>query len=397
MEHLSKRINSLSSSQTIAMNTKSREMQMAGIDVINLSVGEPDFPTPDHIKEAAKKAIDDNFSFYPPVAGYLDLRQAVCRKFKTMNNLNFTPEQIVVSTGAKHSIVNILMCIINPGDEVIVPAPYWVSYLEMVKIAEGINVVVDTTVESNYKMSPEQLEKAISPKTRALLLCSPNNPTGSLYSEEELQGLVSVLAKHPEIYVISDEIYELINFTGKYKSIGEFPEIKDRVVTVNGVSKAYAMTGYRIGYMGGPLWIAKAVTKLQGQMTSGSTTIAMRAALEALTGDQQCTSDMNAAFLRRRDLMLGHMKNIPGLKFNVPEGAFYVFPDISSYFGKSFNGTLIRNSEDLCVYLLDKAHIATVPGEAFGAPANVRISYANSDDNLNKAMERLRGALGELE
>jgi aspartate aminotransferase len=265
-----------------------------------------------------------------------------------------------------------------------------------VKIAEGINVVVDTTVESNYKMSPEQLEKAIGPKTRALLLCSPNNPTGSLYSEEELQGLVTVLSKHPEIFVISDEIYELINFTGKYKSIGEFPEIKDRVVTVNGVSKAYAMTGYRIGYMGGPLWIAKAVTKLQGQMTSGSTTIAMRAALEALTGDQQCTSDMNAAFLRRRDLMLGHMKNIPGLKFNVPEGAFYVFPDISSYFGKSFNGNVIRNSEDLCVYLLDKAHIATVPGDAFGAPANVRISYANSDENLNKAMERFRRALGEL-
>jgi aspartate aminotransferase len=396
MEHLSKRINSLSSSQTIAMNTKSREMQMAGIDVINLSVGEPDFPTPDHIKTAAKKAIDDNFSFYPPVAGYLDLRKAICQKFKTMNNLDFTPDQIVVSTGAKHSIVNILMCIINPGDEVIVPAPYWVSYLEMVKIAEGVNVIVDTTVESNYKMSPDQLENAISQKTRALLLCSPNNPTGSLYSEEELKGLVAVLKKHPDIYVISDEIYELINFTGKYKSIGDFDEIRDRVVTVNGVSKAYAMTGYRIGYLGAPLWIAKAVTKLQGQMTSGSTTIAMRAALEALTGDQKCTSDMNAAFLRRRDLMLGHLNNIPGLKFNVPEGAFYVFPDVSSYYGKSFNGTTMKNSEDLCVYLLEKAHIATVPGDAFGAPANIRISYANSDDNLNKAMDRLRNALADL-
>jgi aspartate aminotransferase len=396
MEHLSKRINSLSSSQTIAMNTKSREMQMAGIDVINLSVGEPDFPTPDHIKTAAKKAIDDNYSFYPPVAGHLDLRKAICQKFKTMNNLEFSPDQIVVSSGAKHSIVNILMCIINPGDEVIVPAPYWVSYLEMVKIAEGVNVIVDTSVESNYKMSPEQLENAISQKTRALLLCSPNNPTGSLYSEVELKGLVAVLAKHPDIYVISDEIYELINFTGKYKSIGDFQEIRDRVVTVNGVSKAYAMTGYRIGYLGAPLWIAKAVTKLQGQMTSGSTSIAMRAALEALSGDQKCSSDMNAAFLRRRDLMIGHLNNIPGLKFNVPEGAFYVFPDVSSYYGKSFKGSIIKNSEDLCVYLLEKAHIATVPGDAFGAPANIRISYANSDDNLNKAMDRLRSALADL-
>ncbi len=372
-------------------------MQAAGIDVINLSVGEPDFPTPDHIKTAAKKAIDENFSFYPPVPGYLDLRQAICRKFKTMNNLDFTPHQIVVSTGAKHSIVNVLMCIINAGDEVIVPAPYWVSYLEMVKIAEGTNVVINTPVEANYKISPEQLQKAISPKTRALLLCSPNNPTGSVYSEEELKGLVSVLAKYPEMYVISDEIYELINFTGKYTSIGGFPEIKDRVVTVNGVSKAYAMTGYRIGYLGAPLWIAKAVTKLQGQMTSGSTTIAMKAALEALNGNQQCTTDMNAAFLRRRNLVLDQLKNIPGLKFSIPEGAFYVFPDVSAYFGKSNNEKLISNSEDLCAYLLETAHVATVPGNAFGAPMNIRISYANSDKNLLKAMDRLKNALNKLE
>ena len=396
MEHLSNRIKSLTPSQTIAMNTRSREMQAEGIDVINLSVGEPDFPTPEHIKAAGKKAIDDNYSFYPPVAGYLDLRQAICRKFKTMNNLEFTPDQIVVSSGAKHSIVNVLMCIINPGDEVIVPAPYWVSYLEMVKIAEGTNVVINTTVGNDYKISPEQLQDAITSKTRALLLCSPNNPTGSLYSEQELKGLVSVLAKYPGIYVISDEIYELINFTGKYKSIGEFPEIKDRVITVNGVSKAYAMTGYRIGYLGASQWIAKAVIKLQGQMTSGSTTIAMRAAIEALNGSQQCTIDMNEAFLRRRNLMLAHLKNIPDLKYNAPEGAFYVFPDVSAYFGKSYNGKIIANSEDLCIYLLEIAHIATVPGDAFGAPSNIRISYANSDENLNKAMERFKKALGSL-
>jgi len=396
MEHLSKRINSLSSSQTIAMNTKSGEMKAQGIDVINLSVGEPDFPTPDHIKEAAKKAIDNNFTFYPPVPGYLDLRQAICRKFKVQNNLEFTPDQVVVSTGAKHCIANVLICIINPGEEVIVPAPYWVSYVEMVKIAEGKNVIITTDVESDFKINAEQLEKAITPKTRALLLCSPNNPTGSVYSAKELEKLAAVLAKYPDIYVISDEIYEFINFTGSYKSIGEFTELAGRVITVNGVSKAYAMTGWRIGYLGAPLWIARAVNKLQGQMTSGTTTIAQRAALEALTGNQECTSSMNEAFRRRRDLMVKQLSDIPGIKYNIPEGAFYVFPDVSSYFGKSYNGKLIANAEDLCLYLLDTAHIATVPGDGFGAPNNVRISYANSDENLLKAMQRLKNALTEL-
>ena len=396
MIHLSKRINSLSLSQTIAMNTRSREMQAQGIDVINLSVGEPDFPTPDHIKAAAKKAIDDNFTFYPPVPGYPELREAICRTFKTRNRLDFTPDQIAVTSGAKHAIANVLLCIINPGDEVIVPAPYWVSYVEMVKIPEGKNVIINTTVESDYKITPEQLEKAITPKTRAMLFCSPNNPTGSMYSAEELQGLASVLAKYPEIYIISDEIYELINFTGSYTSIGEFPEIAERVITVNGVSKAYAMTGWRIGYLGAPLWITKAVVKLQGQTTSGTTGIAQRAAIEALNGDQSCTYEMNEAYHRRRDLVIDHLSTIKGIQYNIPEGAFYVFPDISSYFGKSFNGTIINNSEDLCMYLLEKAHIATVPGDAFGSPGKIRISYANSDENLIKAMNRFKKALEGL-
>jgi len=378
------------------MNTRSREMQTRGIDVINLSVGEPDFPTPDHIKEAAKRAIDENYTFYPPVPGYPELRKAICNIFKTRNNLDFTPDQIVVSTGAKHSIANVLMCIINPGEEVIVPAPYWVSYVEMVKIAEGKNVIINTTVEADYKINPEQLENAITPQTRALLLCSPNNPTGSTYSEEELKDLVTVLAKYPEVFIISDEIYELINFTGKYKSIGTFPELAGRVITVNGVSKAYAMTGWRIGYLGAPLWIAAAVNKLQGQMTSGTTTIAQRAAIEALTGDQSCTVAMNEAFHRRRDLMINQLKEIQGIKYNVPQGAFYVFPDVSSFFGKSFRGRIISNAEDLCMYLLDEVHIAAVPGDAFGAPANIRISYANSDENLLKAMQRFKKALSQL-
>jgi len=396
MEHLSTRIRSLSVSQTIAMNTRTLEMQAQGIDVINLSVGEPDFPTPDHIKKAAKKAIDDNYTFYPPVPGYPDLRQAVCNKFRMQNNLDFNPDQIVVSTGAKHCIANVLICIINPGEEVIVPAPYWVSYVEMVKIAGGENVIINTTVEADYKISPEQLENAISSKTRALLLCSPNNPTGSVYSAEELRDLVSVLARYPDIYVISDEIYEHINFTGSYKSIGAFPELAGRVITVNGVSKAYAMTGWRIGYLGAPLWIARAVTKLQGQMTSGTTTIAQRAAIEALTGDQSCTAEMNAAFRRRRDLMINQLEKIKGIKYNIPEGAFYVFPDVSAFFGKSFKGTVISNAEELCLYLLDKAHIAAVPGDGFGAPSNIRISYANSDENLLTAMQRFKDALDAL-
>ncbi|HYW95901.1 MAG TPA: pyridoxal phosphate-dependent aminotransferase [Bacteroidales bacterium] len=396
MENVSKRLASLSASQTIAMNQKSREMKEKGMDIINLSVGEPDFPTPDHIKEAAKKAIDDNYSFYAPVPGYPDLRKAICRKFKEENGLDYTPDQVVVSTGAKHSIANTLLCIVDKGDEVIVPAPYWVSYVEQVKIGEGVNVVVDTTLENEYKMKPEQLEAAITPKTKALLLCSPSNPTGSVYSYEEIEGLVEVLKKYPDIIVISDEIYEHINFVGEHVSIAQFPGMIERTVVVNGVSKGYAMTGWRIGYLGAPLWIAKACNKLQGQMTSGATSVAQRAALAALDGDQTCVSDMNAAFKRRRDLVLGRLAEIDGIKCTTPGGAFYVFPDMSAFYGKSVNGESIKDSMDLCMYLLEKGLIATVPGAAFGAPDNIRISYANSDENLTKAMDRLRDALAEL-
>lgn len=396
MENVSKRLASLSPSATIAMNQKSTEMKNNGIDVVNLSVGEPDFPTPDNIKAAAKKAIDDNFSFYAPVPGYPELRTAIVDKFKRENNLNYSPDQIVVSTGAKHSIANVIISIIDPGDEVIVPSPYWVSYPEQVKIAEGVNVIVDAGIESEYKITPEQLESAISPKTKVLMLCSPSNPSGSLYSRKELAGLVEVLKRHPSVFVISDEIYEHINFSGKHVSIAEFPEVYERTIVVNGVSKAYAMTGWRIGYIGAPVWIAKACTKLQGQMTSGATSIAQRAAIEALNGDQSCIADMKAAFIRRRDYVLKRMEKIEGIRCTVPEGAFYVFPDMSSFYGKSNGSNKIETSMDLCLYLLEHGRIATVPGEAFGSPKNVRISYATSDENLVKAMDRLEEALAEL-
>lgn len=396
MENLSKRLRSLSPSATIAMNQKSREMKEQGIDVVNLSVGEPDFNTPDHIKAAAKKAIDENFSFYAPVPGYPDLRKAIVNKFKRENNLDYSPDQIVVSTGAKHSIANTLISIIDPGDEVIVPAPYWVSYVEQVKIAEGKNVIISASIEDEFKITPEQLREAITPKTKALLLCSPSNPTGSVYSYKELEALVEVLKDHPDIFVISDEIYEHINFVGKHTSIAELPGMKERTIVVNGVSKGYAMTGWRIGYIGAPLWIAKACNKLQGQMTSGATSIAQRAAIEALEGDQSCIEDMRKAFVRRRDMVVDRLRKIDGIKCIVPEGAFYVFPDMSAFFGKKAGDQEIEGSMDLCLYLLEKGHIATVPGEAFGAPDNVRISYANSDENLGLAMDRLEKALGEL-
>ncbi len=396
MENVSKRLASLSSSQTIAMNQKSREMKEQGIDVINLSVGEPDFPSPDHIKAAAKQAIDDNYSFYAPVPGYADFRKAICTKFKNENNLEYTPDQIVVSTGAKHSIANVLISIIDPGDEVIVPAPYWVSYVEQVKIAEGINVIIETSFDQDYKISAQQLENAITPKTKALILCSPSNPTGSVYSHDELKSLADVLRKHPRIIIISDEIYEHINFVGKHTSIAEFPGMYEQTVVVNGVSKAYAMTGWRIGYMGAPLWIAKACNKLQGQMTSGATSVAQRAALVALEGDQKCVADMNDAFQRRRDLVMKRLNKISGVKCSVPDGAFYVFPDMSHFYGKSAANSKINGSMDLCLYLLSEGRIATVPGDAFGAPDNIRISYANSDENLVKAMDRLEKALGQL-
>ncbi|MFZ5939647.1 MAG: pyridoxal phosphate-dependent aminotransferase [Bacteroidota bacterium] len=396
MEKLSARINSLSPSETIAMNQKSRDLKAKGIDVINLSVGEPDFPTPDHIKAGAKKAIDDNYSFYPPVAGYPDLLEAISAKFRRENNLEYAPSQIVVSTGAKHSLANVMMCLIDPGDEVIVPAPYWVSYLEQVKMVEGINVVISTDVENEFKLTPEQLSAAITPKTKALLLCSPSNPTGSVYTREELRALADVIAAHENVFVIADEIYEHINFIGGHESIAQFSDIHDRVIVINGVSKAYAMTGWRIGYMAGPQWLAKACVKLQGQVTSGATTIAQRAALTALTGDQSCLAGMNEAFLRRRDLVLDRLNRVEGIRCNVPGGAFYVFPDVSAWFGKKFGERKIANSSDLAMYLLEEGHIATVPGSAFGAEGCIRISYANSDENLMKAMDRLRDALAAL-
>ncbi|HEY4785236.1 MAG TPA: pyridoxal phosphate-dependent aminotransferase [Bacteroidales bacterium] len=396
MEQLSKRINSLSESQTIAMNQKSKDLQAQGVDVINLTVGEPDFFTPPHVKEAAKKAVDDNFSFYTPVNGYLELLKAISNKFKNENNLDFKPEQIIVSNGAKHSLANAIMCLIDEGDEVIIPAPYWVSYAELVKLAQGKNVILPTTLETNYKITPAQLEKAITPKTKALLLCSPSNPTGSLYSKEEMKGLVDVLMKHPRVFVISDEIYEHINFVGRHVSVAEFPEIKERCVIINGVSKGYAMTGYRIGYMGAPVWLTKACSKLQGQMTTNASSIAQRAAIVALTSDNTYTKEMNKAFLRRRDLVLRLMKEIPGLKCNVPEGAFYVFPDVSYYYGKSDGNVTIKSDMDFCLYLLDKAFVATVPGDAFGEPKCIRISYANSDEKLEKALKQMKEALAKL-
>ena len=396
MEQLSARIKSLAASATIAMNQKGREMKENGVDVINLSVGEPDFLTPDHIREAAKKAIDGSWHHYAPIAGYPDLLKAIAGKFKRENNLDYDTSNIMVSVGAKHALANVIICLIDRGDEVIIPAPYWVSYAEQVKIAEGVNVFVNTSVEDEFKMSATQLEAAITPKTKALLLCSPSNPTGSVYNKEELKAFADVLVKHPDIYVIADEIYEHINFVGGHESIAQFDEIKDRCVIINGVSKGYAMTGWRIGYMAGPQWLVKACSKLQGQMTSGACSIAMRASLEALTGDQTCVTEMRDAFLRRRDLILGHMAQIEGVKCATPGGAFYVFPDFSTYIGKSVDGRKIETDMDLCIYLLEVGHIATVPGSAFGADGCVRISYANSDENLEKAMARLKKALAAL-
>jgi aspartate aminotransferase len=396
MESLSQRVRSLSPSATVAMNQKTRDLQAKGIDIINLGVGEPDFNTPDHIKAAAKKAIDDNFSFYPPVAGYPDLKKAVAEKFKRENNLDFTPEQIMVSTGAKHSLANALMALVDKDDEVIVPAPYWVSYLELVKLCEGKPVVIEGKFENHFKITPAQLEKAITPKTKAFLICSPSNPSGAVYSRSELRAFADILLKHERIITISDEIYEHINFIGGHESIARFTELKDRVVVINGVSKAYAMTGWRIGYMGAPLWLVKACDKLQGQMTTGATTIAQKAATAALNSGQQCVEEMNRAFKRRKDLVVKLVRDIEGLKVYEPEGAFYIFPVVKYYFGKSVNGKKINTAADLCLYLIEDAHISTVPGEAFGDPDCIRISFANSDENLVEAMKRMKEALGRM-
>jgi aspartate aminotransferase len=396
MVQISHRISNLAQSATMAMNQKGRDLRAQGIDIINLSVGEPDFNTPDHIKNAAKKAIDDNITFYPPAAGFPELLEAISGKFKRENNIDFKPEQIVVSTGAKNALANVILCLIDKDDEVIIPAPYWVTYAELVKLAEGKCKIIKGSIENDFKITSRQVEDAITAKTRALMLCSPNNPSGSFYSKQELERIAGVIEKHPDIFVITDEIYEHINFVGRHETMGQFDSIKDRVIIINGVSKAYAMTGWRIGYMAGPLWLAKACIKLQGQLITGATTIAQKAAVDALNGDQSCVAEMNIAFKRRRDLILQLLHDIPGLRTSVPGGAFYVFPQISHYFGKSDGSSIIRSSNDLCLYLLEKAHIATVPGEAFGEPTCIRISFATSDENLIEAMRRMKKALTAL-
>lgn len=396
MQHISQRIQSLSPSATLAMSQKSSELKAQGVDVINLSVGEPDFNTPEHIKDAAKKAIDDNFTFYTPVAGYMSLRKAIAAKMKNENGLEFAPEQIVVSGGAKQSLCNVILSTINPGDEVIIPTPAWVSYVEMVKLAEGITVEVPAGVEQDFKITPAQLEAAITPRTRMMLLCSPSNPTGSVYTRDELRALADVLAKYPEILVLSDEIYEHINFTGAFASISEFEAVRDRTIIVNGVSKAYAMTGWRIGFVAAPLWVAKAVTKLQGQYTSNPSSIAQKAAEAAYLGAQQCVEDMRQAFERRRNLVVSLLKQVPGLRINHPQGAFYIFPEVSAYFGKSHDGRTINDANDLAMFLLEVAHVATVSGDAFCAPGYIRLSYATSDDNIREAVRRIADALALL-
>ena len=396
MTHISDRVQSLSPSQTLAMSQKSNELKAQGIDVINLSVGEPDFNTPDHIKEAAKRAIDENFTFYTAVPGYLSLRKAIADKLKNENGLDYAPEQIVVSGGAKQSLCNVILSVINPGDEVVIPTPAWVSYVEMVKLAEGTNVLVPASIEQDFKVTPEQLEAAITPKTRMVLICSPSNPTGSVYTKEELKGLVEVLAKHPDVLVLADEIYEHINFTGEFTSLGSFPEIADRVIIVNGVSKAYAMTGWRIGFIAAPLWVAKATNKLQSQYTSGASSIAQKAAEAAYVGPQDCIEEMRVAFQRRRDLVVSLAREIPGIKVNEPQGAFYLFPEVSSYFGKKYGDKVINNAADLAMYLLEEGHVATVDGEAFCLPGYIRLSYATSDDNIREAMRRIKEALAKL-
>lgn len=396
MIEISQRIQSLSQSQTLAMSQKSSELKAQGIDVINLSVGEPDFHTPEHIKEAAKRAVDENFTFYTPVPGYMSLRKAVAEKLRRENGLDFAPEQIVVSGGAKQALCNVILSTINPGDEVIIPTPAWVSYVEMVKLAEGKNVLVPADIKQDFKITPEQLEAAITPKTRMVLICSPSNPTGSVYSKDELQGLVNVIAKYPNILVLADEIYEHINFTGSFTSLGTFKEIADRVVIINGVSKAYAMTGWRIGYCAAPLAIAKACTKLQGQYTSGSSSIAQKAAEAAYTGPQDCIHEMCKAFHRRRDLVVSLAREIPGINVNEPQGAFYLFPEVSSYIGKRYGERVIESSGDLAMYLLEVGHVATVDGAAFCLPGYIRLSYATSDDNIREAMRRIKEALAML-
>lgn len=396
MPNLSDRLNRLSPSATLAMSQKSSEMKAQGIDVINLSVGEPDFNTPDHIKAAAIKAVEDNWSRYSPVPGYPELKKAIVNKLKNENGLDYEPSQILCSNGAKQSVCNALMALVNAGDEVIIPAPYWVSYPQMVLLAEGTPVFIDAPIEQDFKITPEQLEAAITPKTRALILCSPSNPTGSVYSKAELEGLKNVLLKHENVIVIADEIYEHINYVGEHASMASFDDIKDRVVIINGVSKAYAMTGWRIGFIAAPDWIVKGCNKLQGQYTSGPCSVSQKAAEAAFAGDQQCVEDMRVAFERRKNLIVKLAKEIPGLEVNDPQGAFYLFPKCSSFFGKSYEGTIINSSTDLALFILEKGHVATVAGDAFGSPECFRMSYATSDENIVESMRRIKETLALL-
>ncbi|NJL11758.1 MAG: pyridoxal phosphate-dependent aminotransferase [Microscillaceae bacterium] len=393
---LAERVHRLEVSQTIAMAQKARELAEQGLPVIKLTLGEPDFQTPDHIKAAAKQAIDEGFTYYTPVPGIQELRQGIAQKLRRDNGLSWEAKNIVVSTGAKQSLANIFLALLNPGDEVVILAPYWVSYSEIVKLAEGVPVIVTSGVAQDFKVSAEQVAAAISPRTKAILYSSPSNPTGAVFSRAELEALAEVVARHPQVYVVADEIYEYITFVEDYFSIGAVPAIQDRVITVNGFSKGFAMTGWRVGYMAGPDWLAQACDKIQGQVTSGTCSIAQKAALAAITSDLGPTMAMKAAYQRRRDLMISLSADIPGFKTNIPQGAFYLFPDLSAYFGKSFGGKVIQDADDLCLYLLSEAHVATVPGSAFGAPDCIRISYAASDEELVEAMSRLRVSLAKL-
>ncbi len=395
--HLSEKVKEIAESQTIAMARKSRELKAQGIDIISLSLGEPDFPTPEIIKKAAKDAIDNNFSYYTHVSGYLELREAICKKFKRDNNLEYTPEEIVVSTGAKQSIANAVLCIINPGDEVIVPAPYWVSYLEILKLAGGVPKIINATIDADFKITPQQLEAAITPKTRMIILSTPCNPTGSVYSKDELKALADVVKKYDELYILSDEIYEHINFVGKHESFAQFDFIKDRVITINGVSKGFAMTGWRGGILAAPKWIAQACDKMQGQFTSATCSITQRAIHKAMELDfDTYIKPMQQAFQKRRDLVLQLMKEIPGLKTNTPQGAFYVYPEVTSYFGKKYKDMKVDNATDLSLFLLAEAHVAIVPGAAFGDDKYIRFSYATNEDNLREALKRMKEALAKL-
>lgn len=396
MAELSNRLNRLAPSATLAMSQKSNEMKAQGIDVINMSVGEPDFNTPEHIKEAGKKAIDDNFSKYSPVPGYMDLREAIVDKLKKENHLDYTTGEVIVGTGGKQGVCNTILALVNPGDEVIIPAPYWVSYPQMTKLAGGTPVIVRAGFEQDFKMTAEQLEAAITPKTKMLILCSPSNPTGSVYSQEELNALAEVILKHDDIFVLSDEIYEHINYVGKAASIASYPGMKERTIICNGVSKAYAMTGWRLGWVAAPAWIVKGINKLQGQYTSGTCDVSQKAAVAAYVASQDCVEQMRVAFERRRDLIVKLAKDIPGLEVNVPQGAFYLFPKCSSFFGKSDGETVINNSTDFAMYILEKAHVATVGGDAFGDPDCFRMSYATSDDNIREAMRRIKEVLAVL-